>query len=104
MHLEGHALVAYGGSEQRHKGRYDLLPFVPQLMEFVKTSHGLIPQGRRPVEGGYEENGTKLYHAVAMVKGVRAPGKTGEHLGGANVGFGGGEHTITDNYEILCWR
>jgi hypothetical protein len=80
MHLEGHALVAYGGGEQSHKGRYDLLPFVPQSMEFVRTSRGLIPQGRRPVEGGYEENGAKLYHAVAMVNGVRVPGKTGLHL------------------------
>ena len=49
-------------------------------MEFVRTSRGLIPQGRRPVEGGYEENGAKLYHAVAMVNGVRVPGKTGAHL------------------------
>jgi hypothetical protein len=72
--------VAYGGHEHPHYGRYDLLPFVPEQMEFVPTSHGHIPHGRRPIDGGYEENGHKLYHAVAIVHGVRVPGKTGEHL------------------------
>ncbi|KIL67559.1 hypothetical protein M378DRAFT_32008, partial [Amanita muscaria Koide BX008] len=100
-HLDPHAQVAYGGREQGHSGRYDLLPFSPQTMELVRTSRGQIPPGRRPVEGGYEENGTKLYHAVAIVQGVKVPGKTGLHLGGANVGFGGEEHVVADNYEIL---
>jgi len=49
-------------------------------MEWVRTSGGRIPSGRRPVEGGYEESGEKLYHAVGLVKGVKVPGKTGEHL------------------------
>ena len=79
-HLSPFASVAFGGLEHGHHGRYDLLPFNPQTMEFVPTSHGLIPQGRRPIEGGYEEYGGKLYHAVAHVHGVRVPGKTGEHL------------------------
>jgi hypothetical protein len=52
-------------------------------MEFVQASRGRVPQGRRPIEGGYEENGAKLYHALAVVDGVRVPGKTGEHLVGA---------------------
>jgi len=97
-------MVAYGGNERPHYGRYDLLPFTPDTMELVRTSHGHIPPGRRPVEGGYEEHGARLYHAVAEVNGVRAPGKTGEHLAACNVGFGGGEHTVTTNYEILCWK
>ena len=79
-HLSPFASVAFGGIEHGHHGRYDLLPFVPQTMEFVPTSHGRIPQGRRPIEGGYEEHGAKLYHAVAPINGVRIPGKTGEHL------------------------
>lgn len=68
-------------------------------MEFVRTSRGQIPPGRRPVEGGYEENGwhavvtkpakpnsskyftgSKLYHGIATVNGVQVPGKTGLHL------------------------
>ncbi|THH20720.1 hypothetical protein EW146_g660 [Bondarzewia mesenterica] len=93
--------VPYGGGEYEHRGRYDLLPFTPETMVLVKTSHGKIPEGRRPVEGGYEEGGNKLYHAVAEVQGVRIPGKTGEHLGGCNVAFGGGEHIIGENYDIL---
>ncbi|KAF9532601.1 hypothetical protein CPB83DRAFT_847048 [Crepidotus variabilis] len=102
-HLYQFCSVAYGGGEQAHNGRFDLLPFKPAQMEWVRTSNGRIPPGRRPVEGGYEESGSKLYHAVANHNGVMVPGKTGEHLGGANVAFGGAEHVFTD-YEILCWR
>lgn len=79
-HLQPFASVPYGGAEYSHHGRFDLLPFRPDQMEFVYTSHGVIPSGRRPIEGGYEEDGNKLYHAVAVVNGVRVPGKTGEHL------------------------
>jgi len=103
-HLSPFASLPYGGVEHGHHGRFDLLPFVPQTMEFVHTSYGRIPPGRRPIEGGYEENGGKLYHAIGQVNGVRVPGKTGEHLGACNVGFGGQEIVITENYEILCWR
>jgi hypothetical protein len=49
-------------------------------MEWVPTSGGRLPQGRRPVEGGYEQNGGQLYHAYANIQGVNVPGKTGEHL------------------------
>ena len=72
--------VPYGGTEWEHHGRYDLLPFRPDTMELVPASDGKVPYGRRPVEGGYEENGAKLYHALAVVSGVKVPGKTGEHL------------------------
>ncbi|KAI0309916.1 hypothetical protein OF83DRAFT_1166752 [Amylostereum chailletii] len=74
--------VPYGGTEHGHEGRYDLLPFVPETMEWVRTGGGRVPKGRRPVEGGYEDHGAKLYHAVAEIGGVRVPGKTGEHLVG----------------------
>ncbi|KAI0260534.1 hypothetical protein BC834DRAFT_900301 [Gloeopeniophorella convolvens] len=73
-------------------------------MEWVRTARGRVPPGRRPVEGGYESSGARLYHALAVVDGVRVPGKTGEHLGGCNVAFGGREHVVRDDYEILCWR
>jgi len=78
-HLEPPCQVAYGGGELGHWGRYDLLPFDPNTMEWVHTEYGRIPYGRRPVEGGYEDGG-KLYHALAPVNGVQVPGKTGEHL------------------------
>jgi len=103
-HLSPYVAVPYGGGEHGHHGRYDLLPYRQDQMEFVPTSNGRIPQGRRPVEGGYEDHGAKLYHAVALINGIRVPGKTGEHLGACNVAFGGSEHVIQGNYEILCWR
>ncbi|KAJ3815136.1 hypothetical protein EV368DRAFT_71854 [Lentinula lateritia] len=99
--LDPKCMVPYGGREHHHHGRYDLLPLDSNTMEFVRTSRGQIPPGRRPVEGGYEENGSKLYHGIATVNGVRVPGKTGLHLGGCNFSFAGGEHVIHDNYDIL---
>ena len=76
--------VPYGGGEFEHNGRYDLLPFDPATMEWVPTSHGRLPSGRRLVEGGYEDHGGKLYHALAHISGVNVPGKTGEHLVSGN--------------------
>jgi hypothetical protein len=72
--------VPFAGGELEHRGRYDLLPFMPDLMEFVVTSRGQVPPGRRPVKGGFERSGQELYHAVAVVNGVKVPGKTGAHL------------------------
>jgi Protein of unknown function (DUF3421) len=79
-HLPNPCRVPFGGAEHEHTGRYDLLPFDPATMEFIRTAHGRVPAGRRPVEGGYEEHGPKLYHAVGVVQGLRVPGKTAEHL------------------------
>ena len=56
------------------------LPFDGKSMELIPTEKGRIPPGKKPVEGGYEEHGGKLYHAIATIQGVRVPGKTGEHL------------------------
>lgn len=79
-HLSPPACVPYGGEERGHTGRYDLLPIDDNLMEWVDTSHGRIPSGRRPIEGGYEEDGERLFHALASVNGIWIPGKTGLHL------------------------
>ncbi|CCO28690.1 hypothetical protein BN14_02688 [Rhizoctonia solani AG-1 IB] len=101
-HLEPPCRVPYGGAEHCHEGRYDILP-VTQEMEWVPVSNGGLPYGRTPVEGGYEgEN--PLYHAYAEINGVKVPGKTGAHLGGANIAFGGREMSFSDDYYILCWR
>ena len=72
-------LVPYGGIEVNHHGRYVLLPITPD-MEWVPTRNGGIPPGRRPVEGGSESNGEKLYHALGNIDGVDVPGKAGKHL------------------------
>ena len=79
-HLHPPARVPYGGGEYEHNGRYDLLPFDPNTMEWVWTEKGRIPPGRRPIEGGYEEHGGKLYHALGKIHGLQVPGKCGEHL------------------------
>jgi len=63
-----------------HNGRYDLLPFLPSAMEWVTASGGRVPIGRRPIEGGYEENGSQLYHAAVRIGHVIVPGKAGAHL------------------------
>ena len=49
-------------------------------MEWVPTRDGGLPHGRRLVEGGYESNGAKLYHALADIDGVKVPGKAAGHL------------------------
>lgn len=98
------ARVPYGGQEYGHEGRYDLLPIDNSLMEWVVADQGHIPEGRRPVDGGFEASGERLYHAVGLVQGISVPGKTAPHLRGANVAFGEEEHVITDNYWILCWK
>jgi hypothetical protein len=71
--------VSSGGTELEYHGRFDLLPVTPD-MEWVPTSRGQIPPGRRPIEGGYESSGGKLYHALGSIQGVYVPGKAGEHL------------------------
>ncbi|KAG8708633.1 hypothetical protein FRC09_001121 [Ceratobasidium sp. 395] len=82
--------------------RYDILP-ITNDMEWVPGQGGVIPYGKTPVEGGYEGQNT-LYHAYAVIQGVKVPGKTGSHLGGANIGYGGREMTLPNNYFVLCWR
>lgn len=49
-------------------------------MEWMSTSLGRIPIGVQPVEGGYDKNGERFYHATCVFNGVTVPGKTGEHL------------------------
>ncbi len=72
-------LVPHHNREMAYMGRYDLLPFNPRTMEFVRTSYGSIPGGSRPVEGGYEEDMTPLYHGIAVVDGIRLPGTIRRH-------------------------
>ena len=69
-------------------------------MEWVPARDGVMPDGRKPIQAGYEHNGEPLYHAVAMINGVKVPGKVGEHLGGAFVPFEGHEH-FRKHYQVL---
>ncbi|KAK0215955.1 hypothetical protein EDD85DRAFT_962501 [Armillaria nabsnona] len=69
------------------QGAFDLLPFNPDTMELVRTSEGHVPDGRRPIKGGYEEDGASLYHGLVECKGYRVPGKTSPHLNGCSISF-----------------
>ncbi len=73
-HLPVPCLVPFRGREIAHTERYDLLPFNPDTMEFVRTSGKRSPAGRKPVKGGHEQGGRPLYHSVAVVNGIRIPG------------------------------
>ncbi|GAA5997711.1 hypothetical protein JCM5350_008025 [Sporobolomyces pararoseus] len=99
----GRCMISYGGGEYLHNGRFDILPLT-QEMEWVPASYGQIPKGRRPVEGGFEENGNHLFHAVMTIDGIQVPGKTGVHLSGANFPWNGGERVEEVGYSILCWK
>ncbi|PBK94670.1 hypothetical protein ARMGADRAFT_856323, partial [Armillaria gallica] len=72
--------VAFRGREIHSKARFDPLLFNPDTTELVRTSGGRLPDSRRLIKGGYEEDGMPLYHGAAGYKGHRAPGKTGPHL------------------------
>ncbi|KAH8813407.1 hypothetical protein DL96DRAFT_1716315 [Flagelloscypha sp. PMI_526] len=83
--------------------QFDILPFDPTTMELVPSSNGIIPGGRRPIEGGYEANGT-TYHALVHVDGVYLPGKFHEHSHGAHASSNGKEHYRLENYKLLVWK
>ncbi|ESK92624.1 hypothetical protein Moror_4337 [Moniliophthora roreri MCA 2997] len=107
-------LLPYGGQEKEHDGRWELNPFLPDQMEWVAASRGAVPNGRTPVEGGYEKDvqyhrQRSLYYALATVTDSqghlqRVPGKTGNHLGGCCFGLDGKENFVRENYMILCWK
>ena len=94
--------VSYGGEEVEHFGQYDLRPYDPELMEWVWSQDGRVPEGKLGVVGGIED-GKVLYHAIAKVptfwpwdESVWVPGKAAEYLNGANIAFGGKEHWTAD--------
>ncbi|KAG6820941.1 hypothetical protein H0H93_009177 [Arthromyces matolae] len=103
-HLQPFAFVAFGGAERPHHGRFDLLPFNPQTMEWVRTSYGQVPPGRRPIEGGYEDHGAKLYHGLALVNGVKVPGKAGQHLLTSFSSKGAGDKGFLADAELHDYR
>ncbi|KAE9404942.1 hypothetical protein BT96DRAFT_877056 [Gymnopus androsaceus JB14] len=100
--LDPKCMVPYGGRELPRRSRYELLRFNSNMMELVRTSQGQIPSGRRPIEGSYEEDGTKLYHGMAIVNGIKSLERLLVIC--CNVPFAGEEHGVREDYETLCWR
>lgn len=89
-HLYPAVRISLGGYEVSHDGRFDLLPITPD-MAWLETSKGDVPKDYEPVQGGYEEGGQQLFHALAKLQGCWIPGKTARHLNGANFPFDGKE-------------
>lgn len=76
-------------------------------MKWYDASDGKVPEGREPIQAGYEESGEQLHHALARIQGFWVPGKTGAHLKGANFPFAGREVRMVSLHFVhsLCtWR
>jgi len=63
------------------------------------TGQNSIPQDA--VQGGMEENGDPLFIARCMHEGSLIPGKTGRHIKGILISYGGKE-IIIERGEVLC--
>ncbi|KAK2757729.1 hypothetical protein FQN54_004698 [Arachnomyces sp. PD_36] len=74
--------AGYNWEEYGHSGTYEILPFLPELMELVTSSKGQVPPGRLAVRGGAEADGRLLYHAVGNIGNLQVPGKAAPHLEG----------------------
>lgn len=97
-------IISYGGQEILHEGRYDLLIIDDELMEWVESVRKDVPPNRKGVEGGYEDHGVRLYHALGSKYGMTIPGKIGVHLPGVHIALNGREHFERGDSPILCWR
>ncbi|KAJ3483283.1 hypothetical protein NLI96_g6428 [Meripilus lineatus] len=102
-HFKKGATVGYAHNEIDF-GTYEILLGNPNSVRWV-DGHGrlnLQSLGARPVEGGYEANGTPLFIAQASIKGSIQPGKISEKLDRAFIPYGGDEKEAKD-YRILCY-
>ncbi|KAF8800973.1 carbohydrate-binding module family 12 protein [Phlegmacium glaucopus] len=63
----------------------------------------LASLGYRAVEGGRENDGTRLYIAEAPHKDAVHPGKASENLDGAYIAYDGKEKNVKE-YRVLCYR
>ncbi|KAF8750832.1 Carbohydrate binding domain [Rhizoctonia solani] len=84
-------IIGYGGDEIEVED-YEILIADPRSVHWAEASGTCNPQylGAQPVEGGREQNGP-LYIVQAPYKEGTHPGKTGPHLQGADITYGGKE-------------
>jgi len=97
------------GTEIQHLGEFTLLPFDTNQMELIPAQGGVTPPGRRPVLGGYDEQGRDLYHCLVYT-GLPNPAFKSEIPGVTSPEIGGGQ-AVTDNivfteynYRLLVWK
>jgi hypothetical protein len=99
------AALSFGGKEiEVHL--HELLVGDPRAVKWVEQCGPLSIQslcGARPVEGGFEDNGTALYVARAPYLNGTQVGKCSEKLSGCHFGYGGKEQIVT-KYEVLVYN
>ncbi|CAE7086401.1 unnamed protein product [Rhizoctonia solani] len=83
---------------------YEILIANPDAVRWAEARGTFDPQylGATPVEGGREQSGP-LYLVQAPYKEGTHPGKTGPHLRGADITYGGKEK-IVDTYRVLVYN
>ncbi|KAL0956135.1 hypothetical protein HGRIS_002301 [Hohenbuehelia grisea] len=98
------AVIGYKNDEI-HLDSYEILVGDMRGLTWV-SMHGRFNHnalnGKRPVEGGRENDGTPLYIAKAPHKGAEHPGKASEKLEGAFIPYDGTEKCVKD-YQVLCY-
>ncbi|KAF8964773.1 hypothetical protein BDZ97DRAFT_1814411 [Flammula alnicola] len=84
---------------------YEVLVGDMNRLRWVPTSGRLnvANLGYRPVEGGRENDGTRLYIAEAPHKDAVHPGKASEKLDGAFIAYDGKEKNVRE-YRVLCYN
>jgi hypothetical protein len=69
------SVYGYAGVEDAWHDDCYLVPFDGSRMEWGSTSHGRPPMGKRPVEGGHEDDGTLCTMPSVRSKTYERPGK-----------------------------
>ncbi|KXN90187.1 hypothetical protein AN958_04677 [Leucoagaricus sp. SymC.cos] len=97
------AVIGYRNDEH-HVDKYEILLGDMRGLKWVPTSNHLNVDylGARPVEGGYENDGTPLYVVRAHHKNAWHPGKASSKLEGAFIPYDGKEKCVKE-YEVLCY-
>ncbi|TFK45348.1 hypothetical protein OE88DRAFT_1223907 [Heliocybe sulcata] len=103
--------------ERRPQGRFILLPFDPSTMEWLPSTHGRVPPGKKAVEAGYSaDRRTMYYHGLVNIdlgdgRRIQVPGVATSLLpsyggwqgptGGCMYVYGCGVRSTVDDYSIL---
>ncbi|CAE6412600.1 unnamed protein product [Rhizoctonia solani] len=96
-------IFGYDGDEHE-VDQYEILIANPGAVRWAEARGTCDAQslGGTPVEGGREQSGP-LYLVQAPYKDGTHPGKTGGHLRGADITYGGKEK-IVDTYRVLVYN
>jgi len=103
-HLHNGAVIGYGNKEVG-VGAYEVLVGDARSVRWVavKGKLKINDLDARPVDGGKDSDGTRLFIARASIQGATHPGKVGEGFRAAFIPWGGKEQEIS-SYEVLCYK